>query len=276
MKLNKISLIFLASLLFSLAFISGAMTVVIDSPSASSTVSGTTVNVSITATNPGRDWNCTIYAKSSLTANSSWSTLGGGATIKNATATIWNVTINSIVLEDANNYIFNATCINATLSADDTNTGITVDNTIPQASTGLTPTSDTDDSVIFSGTVVGANTTSCTLLFDGINPGSSSYAMTHSGNTCTHTLTVPKQTYRWYIRASDETNTTDSSTQTTNVDISSGAGRTAYLAQQAGIKSEGGATFSIVDGIGDIPSGWIVAVIVIVIVLVIILVKKKS
>ena len=179
------------------------------------------------------------------------------------------------IIEDANNYIFNVTVQNATsgvVVGDDTNTGITVDNTIPQAATSLTPTSDADGSVIFSGIIVGVNTTSCTLRFDNKGPGSTSYSMTHSGDTCNTTLTVAAETYVWYIRASDETNTTDSSTQTTNVATASSSGNYGKLLQTPGVKPAGGGEFTVTSlptsllgaKIGGIPIGVIIVAIAIV------------
>jgi len=139
------------------------------------------------------------------------------------------VTFNSAAFEDATDYIINVTYTNATngvLHSADTNTGVTIDNTIPTAATSLSPTLNTDGAVTFSGTVTGSRTTACTLIFEGTNPGATSYAMTHTGNSCSHALSnVPESSYQWIIRASDGTNTTDSSSQTTTVDIKTGSGK---------------------------------------------------
>ena len=87
---------------------------------------------------------------------------------------------------------------------------------------------------------------------------------------------MPEQTYKWFIRASDGTNTTDSSKQIVSVDVKTSAGKAALLASQPGVTSKGGATLSVASVTDKIPGGSttiIIAVIVIVITLVI--VKRK-
>ncbi len=104
-----------------------------------------------------------------------------------------------------------------------------MDNAVPTAATSLTPTTDDDGDFTFSGTVTDSETTSCTLQFVGGTtiPGGDSQAMTYSGDTCSLIVTdVPESIYTWFIRASDETNTTDSSEQQTNIDVDSGGGGT--------------------------------------------------
>ncbi|MEK6882579.1 MAG: hypothetical protein AABY22_23360 [Nanoarchaeota archaeon] len=247
--LGLFSLLVLTLLTFS--FVSAVTT--INAPVASTAVSGaTTFRVNTTDVLAGAGTmvlvNFTFYAKSSLSANNTWVIIGQNNSVNvtltgNATMNIIN--LSSLILEDANDYIFNVTIKNVTTGAilgEDTNIDITVDNGVPTAPTALSPTADQDsNSVAFSGTVVGANTTSCTLFFDGQNPGSSSYAMTHSGNSCTYTVNpVADQTYRYYIRASDETNTTDSSTSTVLIDTSSGSGSAtaSYLKQQQVVQAQ--------------------------------------
>lgn len=213
----------LFGLVFLLAiFAIGAVsaTTTLDAPAASATVSGATVNFSVTSDLAG-DWNCTAYGQSTLTANSSWATLGGGPTVANETATIWNITFDSSIIEDANNYIFNATCINGTDTEGDTNIGITVDNTAPTAPT-LAPASLTEitssTTQTFTGTVVDATTTSCTYAIarGGASSGSDyiSGSGTYSGTSCTFTKTFDgtddNGVWYWSTTASDETNTTSS------------------------------------------------------------------
>lgn len=247
MNIEKKILLSLFSILFilvvTLSLSSAAVT--LNRPAASSGMGGAGIsfNVTVPETDSGTNFTCKLYAQSTLTANSSWvllatahnNTAGGG--LVNQT----NSSFSSLVLEDANNYQFNATCWNQTNWIDDAvNTAVTVDNTIPQAPTSLSPTSDTDGSVDFSATVTSANTTSCTLFFPNLNPGSSSYSMTHSGGTCTATVNpMAEQGYDWYVRASDETNTTDSSTENVRVDLSTSSGKTALLYNAGLINNEG-------------------------------------
>jgi len=221
----------LFGVLFSLSFVSAAdPTCAITTPAASATISGSTY-VNVTVTNPSIDgFNCSIYASSTLTANTTESllifqmannTVGGTAFV--------NGTANTLAVEDANNYILKAVCRNSSgFEFNDTNTGITVDNTVPQTPSSLSPadaSTETDGDVTFSATVTGANTTSCILYFSTRNPGTPSYAMTHSGNTCTVDLTaIPEETYDYYITASDETNTSTSATARFEIDGGGGGG----------------------------------------------------
>lgn len=124
---KKIFILF-SAILFSTLLISLASAAMI-SPEASATLSGTaTLNASGTNL-----LNCTWYAKSASTANSSWTTIGVYENSSDSAASI-NSTFNSIIIEDASDYIFNATCrdtVNAMTSV--TRTGITIDNTVPTA-----------------------------------------------------------------------------------------------------------------------------------------------
>jgi hypothetical protein len=219
-------------------------------PAASATIGeNATLNITIANVPLMGNFTCRVYASSTLTGNSSWTLLAelNNNTLGVGTNVGVNGTFNSIILEDANNYIFNASCFNNShWWTQDTNTGVVVDNTVPVAATGLTPTTDTDGVVSFSSTVTGSRTTSCTLRFPGINPGSSSYTMTHSGSTCTYTsLTMPEQTYTYYVRASDESNTTDSAVQTLNVDVKTGGGEAAAILAEGEYTTNDGGTVTI-------------------------------
>ena len=281
MKINKINLLLAITLmttLVALTVVSAALT--LNSPTGN--IGGTTMfNVTVPESDSGAtNFTCVLYAGSTLTANTTWTTIvtARNNTAGGGTGNSTNASFNSAILEDANNYQFNATCRNNSgIFANVISSNIRVDNTVPTAATSLTPTSDTDNSVTFSGTVVGRETTSCTLLFSGMNPGASSYTMTHSGTDCSYThSSIPEGIYTWYVRASDETNTTDSSTQQTNVDVKTSAGKAALLASQPGITSKGGALLSIADtdnGILGIPI-WIIVVAVILIVVVIVIKRK--
>lgn len=293
MQKNKIS--YIASIITALFIIlsilplASAVTT-LNTPAASSTIGGASVTFNVTTTDLTDTRvnlvNVTFYASSTLTANSSWSILGRNNSVNltvTANMTVGVFSVAYAILEDANNYILNVTIINSTggqFIGADTNTGVIVDNTIPQAASSLSPatgTTDADGSVAFSGTVTGRNTTSCTLRFPDKNPGTTSYSMTHSGSTCSLTLSnVPEQSFRWFIRASDETNTTDSSTIDLRIDKKTGAGTAAqYLAGNIPSSETGRKTLSIINTDGSI-AGWAIIVGVVVVIFVIYFIAKKK
>ena len=190
----------------------------------------TLVNISIT--DAANVTALSVYAYSSATANSSSGVLL--VNITNTTATplsngsYANFTFgNNLVLEDNNAYsIAFKTTASGGGAADGvtgtTATGVTMDRTAPSAPTLVLPssTNSTIESslITFSGTVIGADTTGCTLIFSITNPGSTQYAMTHSGDSCTQAFTsVPDSSYSFKIRASDGTNTSDSAIQSVTV-----------------------------------------------------------
>lgn len=247
--MNKKILASLVTLLF-IALVPAlvsAFTVTLVSPASNSVISGSSVVLNATVTSGSNVKNCTFYAKSASTANSSWTEL---ATVTNDTAddTVFNTTFDSTVLEDSNDYQFYVTCMNDTTSANSsTNTGITVDNTVPDTPTSLSPsdkTVDSDGTVTFSATVTDSKTTGCTLHL-GVN----SYAMTYSGSSCTYTISnLPEREYRWYITASDGTNSTNSATYTLIVDIQKAAGKKYLLEQYLKEKQKKPFTFTIGGG----------------------------
>lgn len=234
--MNKKISFLLVSVLFGIMIMGLANSAsIINDPSTDEIIGGTTfainftINGSIVDTESVDFVNISYYMGSTLTANVSWTLIGSNNTIN--ISLVGNETIfvfNTNIFEDANNYIFNVTVINASGPSTEIGlasliTGITIENTVPTAPSALAPTSDTDGSVTFTATVTGRETTSCILHFiDGPNPGNVQSAMTHSGSTCSLTLTVPEQTYNWIVEASDEINTTNSSSFTTSVQINSG------------------------------------------------------
>jgi hypothetical protein len=276
MEINKkILLSFLLVMCLSLTMVSAATgTVSLDLPAASATVTGTFV-LNVTNSTFDEMVNCTFTIASTSTANTSV-TIG---TFSNDTLDNVNATFDSTTIEDSNDYTVTASCRNSTNDqATDTSTSVTVDNTIPQTPSSLSPSDeseDTDGSVTFSGTVTGVNTTGCTLYFTGKNPGSSSYTMTHSANTCTYThSSVPEEAYDWYIRASDGTNTTDSSTYNIRVDTTTSAGKAAKLIEQQGVEPISGALIS-VPIIGDVDDNIVWLVVIVIAVLVIMSISKR-
>ena len=294
-KLNVIGLLLgiLVFFLASISFVTGADAnyggVTFVNPLASSTVVGTYVFNITNSSGFSAMANCTIYAQSSLTANSSWVEI---AIITNETSIAEtpvevNGTVNSAVIEDANNYEINATCWNITGDiADGTISSVIIDNTVPTAPSSLSPSDlalQTNDTVTFSTTVTNAETTSCVLYFDGINPGATSYSMTYSTNTCSHTISnLPYQSYKWYVRASDESNTTDSVINTINLNSKTNPMGNVLIAKQAGVDvaiGGKGKVFSIQEWItneklGPIPV-WVISVFIVVSVIAYALFKKK-
>lgn len=232
-KMRSRNIFFASLLLFAFMLVGFASaTTTINSPASSGTVSGSFIfNVTTTdVTEIGIPVDVLIYAMSTSTANSTWSLIGQNSSLNLSATDIVNNSLTSLstsVIEDASDYIFNATIQNAssdTFLGDGTVSSVIVDNTIPTAPSSLSPTSS-DRSVDFSATVVGENTTVCTLSFAGTNPGSSSYTMTHSGDECTHSLTnVADGTYPFTITASDGTNSSESSETIVTVDEVTGTG----------------------------------------------------
>ena len=166
--------------------------------------------------------NVAIFASSTSTANSSTSKL---INLTNASDQNFmdmasaNFTFGSnIVLEDANNYAITAV-VTGNGGADAkalASTTVTIDRTAPTAPTSLQPTDNADnsstDDMAFTIAVNGANTTGCVLYFSGANPGSSAYTMSHSGESCTLTISnIAEATYSWYATATDDTNTSANS-----------------------------------------------------------------
>lgn len=162
---------------------------------------------------------CDIWALSSSTANSTYVRVNvTNTTNLSVGQTNISSTFNSALLEDASDYSFYASCFNETAQYNSTAlTSIILDNTVPTTPTSLVPASDsTNDNgtVVFSGTLNDASTTSCRLFFvNGSNYGGPSQSMTYSTTSCTLTLSnVPDSSYEFLVQASDGRNTTNSST----------------------------------------------------------------
>lgn len=256
-------------------------------PTASGTVTGSTYafNVSIndvTATGfQGENFTrFRVWVKSAgLTGNTSevlitdWirnDTLGDGYS--------FNGTADTRTIEDGTDYTFKVELWNGSRTINVSRSSITFGNTVPQAPSSLVPTSVTSNSLSFSSVVVGRNTTACTLFFNGINPGSPSYTMIHSGNNCSYSFTsIPEQSYQWYVRASDGVDTSDSSTQTTKVDVKTSAGKSAQYISQGLASSQGGASYTVNKRLVDNPlaMGGIIFGAVLLIAIVIFVIRKK-
>lgn len=158
------------------------------------------------------------FSSSSLTSNTT--EFLAVANLVNTTNVDFNGTIDSIAFEDGNDYIFKIDLWNGTDGLNVTRTGIIVDNTIPQVPTISSITNTSSNRPFISSTLSGVNTTACTLNFEGANPGSPNYVMTHAGNLCTYTFTsdVAESLFRYSVQATDGTNSTNSSVSTLQVD----------------------------------------------------------
>jgi hypothetical protein len=240
-KHNKILMIPLSIFLgiFLINFVCAADPVAsIVNPVASATISGATSAVNVSVTNPSATgFNCTIYLTSTLTANTTEVSVGlfRNNTAGEGSSNAVNGTINTLGVEDANNYIIKASCVNNSgFSFNDTNTGIIVNNTIPVAPT-ITSTNDqtftTSGIKYLEATVTNARTTSCTMLVqreDGY--GSTSSACSYSTTLCN--CSTPSFSYdaytngKWiyYITASDESDRVVSTTNSFKMDLATPGG----------------------------------------------------
>jgi len=235
-NMHLLGLMVLFVLSISFAFVSATTTIV--APANSATVSGSTLfNITTTdATDSSADLvNVSIYGKSSLTANNTWSLLAQNNSLNLTDSGNYSInTIDLSVLEDANNYIFNVTIINATdggFLGSDTNTGVTIDNTGPQTPSITTHTNQqtitTSGTQTFSYTFTDANTPSCTYTINRQNSASDSKSALGSGtyltSTCSFTKTFSDTTdnglYYVVATASDETNSTASGSTIINVQL---------------------------------------------------------
>lgn len=183
----------------------------------------TLVNISTKSANDGSLVNMTfvtVRISSPTTANSSTVNFFN---ITNTTATNFNFgyanfTVGfDLILEDSADY--SATAISTGVGDADAVTSsattISLDRTVPSQPTTAHAANkeftEISGSNIITYTVEGNVTSSCRIAFGKtIFTGSNTFAMTHSGNTCTYTIkkgTIPDGTYRTYAQASDGTNT---------------------------------------------------------------------
>lgn len=276
-KINLIGLLLLLVSMFSLV----SASVSIDLPSASSSVSGN-VTVNVTFVQAEEIVNCTLYLQSALSGNSTWTSLGTFANVTDISVTAG---INSSTFNDANDYILNATCMNlSTDTSDDTNTGITIDNTVPDAPSSISPSTNTQiktaTAQTFSSTVTDRETTSCTYTIyrDGSasDTKSASGSGTYSGTSCSFTKTFSDSSDngKYYVTftASDETNTTASSVVFYDVAI---AGSNGGL-PPGSYTTDQGQTLTITDTGQVLQDNWmLIAGILVVVAIAIWIIKKR-
>ena len=131
------------------------------------------------------------------------------------------IAINSSLFEDGNDYNITVSFWNGTTFFNMSKL-IVIDNGVPTSATGFAPTGTvTNGTLNFTASVTNANTHACYLNFSGSNPGRTGYAMNYSGTSCSLFFRTPLSafTYRWFISASDGSNTTASGLQTTTIDV---------------------------------------------------------
>lgn len=243
-----------------------------------------TVNISIPSSFRDQNWssvNVYVYSTGS-TANTSVYLINDSS-VKGFTQNYSDnisVVINSAPIQDGNDYTVIFNLWNSTKHLNITQTGYIVDNGEPTAPTSLLPLSDTDGTVNFSATTTDSTTTGCYMNFTNYNPGKNSYNATYQTTSCSLQLTsVPDLSYLWFVTASDGSNATISSVQTTNVDIKTGStkGSATYIVGQA-TDVTGSKTLSLAgDGSVSPAIGWIIGLLVVagIIIGIFLYIKKK-
>lgn len=235
----------------------------ITSPAAGGTLSHLTqMNVSYNISQSTGNMTVAVQAKSSSTANSSYSLLFNRTNSSNiATGNqFFNHTLNlSMILEDASTYTFRAFCYvnisNSATTADAATrqtgassevTPVTIDRSAPLVPTSPSPSGRVTNGsdFTFSASVNGANVTSCTLRFIGKNPGSSAYATTHSGNLCSLAFTnLPKGIFEYTLEATDGLNTSVPTAITQlEIDKRTSTAKKAYIASGGQLPQQASAT----------------------------------
>lgn len=226
--MKKIMLIFPFLFILTLFYVSANIDCNLTVPSR---ISNATVGINVTYNTSVTTTNVTVAleAKSASTRNSSYSLI---ANITNSSATslrVWNLTFlgAGLVLEDANNYVFRATCYhNGTSSNPDTAvsseiSGVVIDRHRPVTPTGVTYTSPVGDAGTITATINRALANTCYIKFGG----GSLVTMVLSGSTCTYTASAtsnnpPDGDYQFIVRASDGLNDSlvDTSSQSVTID----------------------------------------------------------
>jgi len=244
-KLNKVMLsIVLLVMFLALALNSNAN---IDCNLTVPSTIGTGSEINVLTNISGTSWDITtaFYMRSASTANSSFILLGNVTnTSRLVSVNITMPPIQIFTLEPATDYQVYATCYgNATdgslnIQNSTISTGITLDRgDIPTTPTSVSPSGTQGNRTLdITSTVNGANTTGCTLNFGFKNPGSSSYAMTHSGNSCTQSIAgVAEGTYVYTITATDGTNNSAATAESSiEVELTTSTSRKKAIAASLG------------------------------------------
>lgn len=261
-KILSLLVITLFALVMSLNFSSAAVSLIMEGNRTfvSNTVLQGFLSINITVNGSVNDvnmTNCSLWGKSNtLTANTTyvqiaatngklWEPNGTAANLFNDTN--FTVSWNTSQFEDANDYKFKAICSNSSDGTTVVNissteiTGVTIDNTVPEAPSSMSPTQDnrgTSGTVNFSATIVDSKTTSCTVTI-----GPDTYTAAYTGVSCSYQKgSIPSQTYEWYITLSDASNTTRGSTMRYTIDIPAGTGKRKIAAAEQVKKEQSSAS----------------------------------
>lgn len=257
-KVNKVVILLSALIMFIALALGANATIDCNLTVSSNSLLNATFNVSA----DGSTGNVTVFyeGRASDTANSSYSFLANQSNTSGLRHHVFNLgttATDSVVAEESSVWQFRATCrLNASgnidiageSSATSTETGAT--NTLDRGGIPTTPTSPSPSGTLtsrdqtISATVGGANTTSCTLRFIEKNPGSSAYAMTHTGNECSQAFTnLPTGTFVYTIEATDGLNiSVPTAQQTMQIDIRTTASKKAYIISGGKLPSQASTT----------------------------------
>ena len=238
-----------------LAMVASAGTVTMVHPATSDRFEVSTIG-GLIILNASADFNatwCAFYGSSASTVNSSSTIVIANVTHGyDFTNNSVNSSINSRLFEDANDYTWSATCSNQSGTTYDATatTSVVLDNTVPTVPTVNTPAGYTeeDGALNLNATVLGNQTTGCTLRFIGTLPigvGSSITITETSGTSlCTRVISGPvgNGVFRYTFTANDGTNTSsESSAQDLIVTIDGNRKRslviTPAVAEQAGVST---------------------------------------
>ncbi len=203
-------------------------------PISNSLISGSSVTLTASSGGLIAMTSCIFYAKSPSTSTTTYTNIGTG-TNTTASATSISTTFDSTTLQDSNDYSIYATCSNSSTQQNSaTNTGITINNTIPTAPVLNVSTNTLLNNKVtnynIKGTVNDAKTTGCTYsIYRNDNPSDgSSGSATYSGSSCSFTksFTTSLDNGNWYfeITASDGSDTTSSAVNILQVQIPSNTG----------------------------------------------------
>jgi hypothetical protein len=204
MEINKNLLSILLGILFLLTVVSAVPTLV--APTNGGTLTGASAVLNVTNGTLIEMLNCTWYASSASTANSTAVSLGS-AVNATASAKFINRTFASTILQDSNDYVVYSTCFNATTNQTTASaTGVIVSNTNPTAPV-LTPADQTivrtAGTQTFTGVVVDATTTGCTYTIyrGGSSSDGNAGTAVYSGTSCTasKTFSTTADNGLWYV-----------------------------------------------------------------------------
>lgn len=229
MRMHKLLIPIFAMILLSAIALGAPGVSTFTHPLAAGTISGHSelINISTTVKNVTH-CNITFTSTGELTANLSEVKVILNRTNDPGDSAKINGTLDSFGIEDGiysvGGYCYNSTPHTGSAGGNNVSTitavaGVKVDNGYPPAATARTPadaTVDEDGTVTFSATVTDANTTGCSVIFDGSQgpvPTLVTNKMTYSTTTCTLSdVKIPMSNagYYWGVKTGDGTTYTDS------------------------------------------------------------------